>query len=196
MEEERKSREQSEAKAKARANDTTTSPSTEGHEECIRERCQVNHHLSFLLAFLLESRVTESGSLTLLLACLRQARRDDKTILGGERQGEARTLGVSIQAQGQERLHRSSQGIHSLLEQNLIDGRMAETLSTRQAEQYQLEAKLGDKEKQLAALAAKVSRSNDLIDMFELNFKQVQQEVEELSAAFRMERDTGIVSLR
>jgi peptidoglycan hydrolase CwlO-like protein len=69
-------------------------------------------------------------------------------------------------------------------------------LSTRQAEQYQLEAKLGDKEKQLTALAAKVSRSDDLIDMFELNFKQVQQEVEELSAAFRMERDTGIVSLR
>lgn len=59
-----------------------------------------------------------------------------------------------------------------------------------------MEAKLGDKEKQLAALAAKVSRSDDLIDMFELNFKQVQQEVEELSAAFRMERDTGIVSLR
>ncbi len=192
MEEERKSREQSEAKAKARANDTTTSPSTEGHEECIRERCQVNHHLSFLLAFLLESRVTESGSLTLLLACLRQARRDYKTNLGGERQGEARTLGVRSQAQGQERLHRSSQGIHSLA----IDGRMAETLSTRQAEQYQLEAKLGDKEKQLGALAAKVSRSDDLIDVFELNFKQVQQEVEELSAAFRMERDTGIVSLR
>jgi peptidoglycan hydrolase CwlO-like protein len=73
---------------------------------------------------------------------------------------------------------------------------MGEMLATRQAEQYQLEAKLGDKEKQLVALATKVSRSDDLIDMFELNFKQVQQEVEELSAAFRMERDTGIVSLR
>jgi hypothetical protein len=73
---------------------------------------------------------------------------------------------------------------------------MGEMLATRQAEQYQLEAKLGDKEKQLAVLATKVSRSDDLIDMFELNFKQVQQEVEELSAAFRMERDTGIVSMR
>ncbi|ELR23927.1 uncharacterized protein ACA1_074940 [Acanthamoeba castellanii str. Neff] len=138
MEEERKAREQSEAKAKARATDTPTSPSTEGHEEYVCERRQLEETTK------------------------RALEENDKL------KHEHSAFAAKLKAK--------SDCIEAL--------------------KYQLEAKLGDKEKQLAALATKVSRSDDLIDMFELNFKQVQQEVEELSAAFRMERDTGIVSLR
>jgi hypothetical protein len=64
----------------------------------------------------------------------------------------------------------------------------------RQAEQYQLETRISDKEKQLAALSARVGRNDDLINAFELNFKQVQQEVNELASAFRMERESGTSS--
>jgi predicted nuclease with RNAse H fold len=65
MEEERKAREQSEANAKARATDTPTSPSIEGHEEYVRERRQVSHHLSFLGVRVLpdsSARVSETSS--------------------------------------------------------------------------------------------------------------------------------------
>lgn len=141
MEEERKAREQSEAKAKARATDTPTSPSTEGHEEYVCERRQLEETTK------------------------RALEENDKL------KHEHSAFAAKLKAK-------------------------SDCIEALKAEQYQLEAKLGDKEKQLAALATKVSRSDDLIDMFGLNFKQVQQEVEELSAAFRMERDTGIVSLR
>jgi hypothetical protein len=36
-----------------------------------------------------------------------------------------------------------------------------------------------------------VGRNDDLIDAFELNFKQVQEEVNELASAFRMEKESG-----
>lgn len=63
-----------------------------------------------------------------------------------------------------------------------------------QADQYQLQTEINEKEKKLASLFGKVGRNEELAETFESNFKQAMREIAELESSFRLERDSGRTS--
>jgi phosphomevalonate kinase len=64
-----------------------------------------------------------------------------------------------------------------------------------QEEKYHLEEELRKSKELQSTLAEKMSRAEGLTNTFELNYKSLQQEVEELTKNIEMEKDTGTFTL-
>lgn len=61
-----------------------------------------------------------------------------------------------------------------------------------QVELYQLEKKLGEKDKQMNLLMVKTTRNDELVATFERNFKQVMEEMKEIGGTLHREQESGI----
>lgn len=57
--------------------------------------------------------------------------------------------------------------------------------------QYEMDTKLREKERQVAALTIKLSTCESLMDAFETNYRAVKNDIEEVHGAFGIEREAG-----